>query len=234
MKLGKGEFDDFKTRIDDDAFKSITNLIIYNEQQLAEMESVIAARFGAFEKVFHEIESQDIHVDIAVIPPTEDKPYYTLVTMGLSAYKMHTPHDLDGQNLEYAEIFVRLPADWQVGEEDENWYWPIRTLKMLAHLPFDNRTWLGWGHTIQCSEDLEPVSENCKFVCMILKHPNGNERATATLESGKIINFYEMIPIYLEEMKYKFKIGAEYLFELFTPEELTSPVNIKRRNVVTE
>ena len=30
---------------------------------------------------------------------------------------------------------MSLPPDWKLGQEGEEWYWPIRWLKILARLP---------------------------------------------------------------------------------------------------
>ena len=47
------------------------------------VEGHIEEYFGEFENVFHEIVSPDIHVDICVVPPSEERDYYTLVTICL-------------------------------------------------------------------------------------------------------------------------------------------------------
>ena len=70
------------------------------------------------------------------------------MTHGMGAHAMNVPEDLAGQKLERAELFICLPPDWKVGEEGEAWYWPIRWLKILARLPINEDSWLGWGHTI--------------------------------------------------------------------------------------
>ena len=44
--------------------------------------------FGEVENVFHELVSPDIHVDICIVPPSEKRDYYTLVTMGMGAHRM--------------------------------------------------------------------------------------------------------------------------------------------------
>ena len=49
------------------------------------VEGHIQQYFGKFENVFHELVSPDIHVDICVVPPSEERDYYTLVTMGMGA-----------------------------------------------------------------------------------------------------------------------------------------------------
>ena len=75
------------------------------EEEMSAIEWHIKNTFGAFENVFHELVSPDIHVDICVVPPTEKRDYYTQVTMGMRAYQMNVPEELAGYKLEF-----RLPA----------------------------------------------------------------------------------------------------------------------------
>lgn len=52
---------------------------------------------------FHEIVSPDIHIDVAIIEPTPERNYYTLVTMGMGAHRMSVPLSLEGENFDRAE-----------------------------------------------------------------------------------------------------------------------------------
>ncbi len=88
--------------------------------------------------MFHELVSPDIHVDICVVPPSEKRDYYTLVTMGMGAHRMNVPEELAEYKLERAELVIALPPDWKLDEEslkNERWCWPIGLLKVLARLP---------------------------------------------------------------------------------------------------
>ncbi len=123
----------------------------YTEEEMAAVEDHIKRTFGEFDHVFHELVSPDIHLDICVVPPSDEKDYYTLVTMGMGAHQMNVPDELAEYKLERAELAIALPPDWKLDEEsmtDERWYWPVRLLKVLARLPITSNTWLGWGHTM--------------------------------------------------------------------------------------
>lgn len=61
---------------------------LYTEEQLKVVERHIERRIGHYGRVFHEIVSPDIHVDIAIVDPDSDHNYYTLVTMGMGAHRM--------------------------------------------------------------------------------------------------------------------------------------------------
>ncbi len=125
---------------------------LYTEEEMSAVEQHIKRAFGEFDHVFHELVSPDIHVDICVVPPSEERDYYTLVTMGMGAHRMNVPEELTEYHLERAELAIALPSDWKLDEEsmkDERWYWPVGLLKVLARLPIASDTWLGFGHTIR-------------------------------------------------------------------------------------
>ena len=65
----------------------------------------------------HELVSPDIHIDICVIPPRKEHEYYTLVTMGMGAFKMPVPEDDEYEDLKRAELLVNLPSDWHLDRE---------------------------------------------------------------------------------------------------------------------
>ncbi len=200
---------------------------VYEEEEIDILEEYIIERYGNFTNVFHEIVSPDIHVDIAIIPPRKENDYYTLITMGMGAHKMNVPSELSKYNLERAELIINLPKDWDLqNTNDEIWYWPLRWLKILARLPIEQNTWLGFGHTVPSGE---PVAEDVSFNCMFLI----DDDSKVTVSKDKHINFYTIIPIYEEEMQFKFKNQAEGLLKLFEEKGISYPpvVDKKRKNV---
>ena len=89
-------------------------MFLYSEKELRQYEDYIVEQFGEFNEVMHEIVSPDIHVDIIVVPPTEDNNYYKLITMGMGAYKMNVPDELKKYELERAELVLYLPPTWDI------------------------------------------------------------------------------------------------------------------------
>ena len=178
------------------------------------MERHIEKYFGKYVNVFHEISSPDIHVDICIIEPTSERNYYTLVTMGMGAHRMKVPEVLADKKLDRAEILVTLPSDWEIHNQAERWYWPIRWLKILAHLPGEEDSWLGYGHTIPNGE---PFADNTDLCCVLLTMPCffGTECAVCALPNGNAVNFYQIVPLYEKEVEYKIKYGIKTLEELF-------------------
>lgn len=208
------------------------DMYLYSEEELNEYEAYIEKSLGHYDNVFHEIVSPDIHLDVIIVPPAEEAPFYKLATMGMGAYAMNVPRELKEYELEHAELMIYLPADWKIGSSEEKDYWPIRYLKVLARLPLQCDTWLGFGHTVQGNADMAPFAENTDFSSiMLLTGLNlEGEAMELRLSSGKKLNFYQLFPIYKEELKYKQQASAEELMALFDEEDCCPVLNINRKN----
>ena len=206
---------------------------VYTEEEMEAVEGHIEQYFGKVENVFHELVSPDIHVDICMVPPTEERDYYTLVTMGMGAHRMNVPEELAEYKLERAELAIALPADWKLDQEsmkDEKWYWPIRLLKSLARLPIASDTWLGFGHTMDNQEDF---AENTKLCAAILTGPQGTQDGSEVcpLPGGEEVNFYQVIPLYEDELDYKLEHDADALLNKMRG--ISFVVNPTRQNAIT-
>ena len=193
----------------------------------------ISKFFGDSEiTVFHELISDLIHVDVFVIKANEDRNYHILMTCGMSSLSMSVPEGLEG--LAYAEIVILLPETWSLDHsdfEDENVYWPIRQLKVLARFPHLYKTWLGFGHTIANGNPAERMSENCNFKgSLIIPSINLPEDFMIIETNDKKINVYSMIPIYAEEMDFKLRKGTDKLLKKFFTNGVSEVIDINRIN----
>lgn len=201
---------------------------LYEEEEKDALNAHLEKFFGHSDHVFHEIVSPDIHVDIYIIEPTAERNYYTLVTLGMGAHWMNVPYELAEYKLERAELLIYLPADWYIQGDDEKYYWPLRWLKILARLPLEQDTWLGWGHTVPNGG---PFAENTLLSGVLLINPEDVEDGAAVcqLPNGEEVNFYQVIPLYEEEMNFKIAKGAEAL--LGKMGGVNAVVDINRANV---
>ncbi|WP_288241368.1 suppressor of fused domain protein [uncultured Bacteroides sp.] len=201
---------------------------LYEEEEKDALNAHLEKFFGHSDHVFHEIVSPDIHVDIYIIEPTAEKNYYTLVTLGMGAHWMNVPYELAEYKLERAELLIYLSADWDIQGDDEKYYWPLRWLKILARLPLEQDTWLGWGHTVPNGG---PFAENTLLSGVLLINPEDVEDGAAVcqLPNGEEVNFYQVIPLYEEEMNFKIAKGAEAL--LGKMGGVNAVVDINRANV---
>lgn len=204
---------------------------LYTEAELDEYEKYIEESFGHYDLVMHELYSPDIHLDVIVIDPDDESPYFRLITMGAGAYKMNVPEEVKGQKLEYAEYMIYLPADWNINSSDEKDYWPIRYLKNAARIPVVYDSWMAYGHTV-AGEGEKCFAENTGFnsVMLVMALDNNDQQATVRLSSGKHINFYQLIPLYPEELEIKKAQGADSIVDLLAEQKGFPVVDINRKN----
>ena len=199
-------------------------LILYSEKDEDEVVECIKEVYGDFQDVLHEVVSTVIHLDVALIPPQEDRVFHTLCTIGAGAYRMEIERDIrtDYHLSEHSEYILYLPSDWKLDEEslkDEANYWPIRLLKNTARIPVWNETWFTMGHTVG-SEDGEAYSEEYPYNSAILTYPApyvATREDKCNLSSGKTILFHHVFPITQEELEYKNENGTAALLERIFP-----------------
>jgi len=207
------------------------------EEICAHFESV----YGKNEIVLHEIMSDELHIDVYPIPPSEDSPCWTLHTTGMSEMAMDVPPEManeegDVSGLQYAEMMIQLPPDWPVLEEDrekaEKTYWPIGWLKRAARLPMSMDTWLGVGHTVQFSEPEEEI-ESGGFAGMLIMPPMGPEEwGEIKMSDGRIVNVLMILPLYRDELDFAIEEGVEALLEKFETADLSPVVEVGRKSVL--
>jgi hypothetical protein len=191
------------------------------------------AKLGTSTQVFHEIVSDWVHLDVHMIPPTEDEPLWTLFTTGMSDLPMNLPADVTLPDR--AELILRLPGDWPVEQDAfaiEEHYWPIRWLKILARLPHEYNSWLGPWHTIPNGDPPRPFAANTGQACMMLVPPtcfDDGEDVVATPKGP--VALLSLLPLYVEEMKLKLDHGARALLERLNAAGIDDVVAPDRLNI---
>ena len=219
--------------------KEKTPLYDYTENEMNKVSAYIKQQYGECKGVMHEKMSLDIHCDIVLVEPTEDQPYYKLITMGAGAYQMNIPKSLKGEVYNRAEYVIFLPKDWNFDLYNEEFYWPIRMLKTIARLPVNSGDWLGIRHTVQLTEDGSPLSETAGFnSCVLLPSLGMEKQYVKPLKLGQLwskkIAFYQIFPLYQEEREFKLAHSLDELMDKmdmgdnYTDENLI--IDIHRKN----
>ena len=136
-----------------------------------------------------------------------------------------------------AELMLRLPASWPLGEEalkDGANYWPLRWLKQLARFPHALKTWLCEGHSIPNGDPAEPLHSTVKFTGWILRRPFVGGEGFESLEcsDGEVIHFFSIAPIFTSEMDLKLREGFEALDARFAESGVTDLIDPSRPPVV--
>lgn len=201
-------------------------------QRIQTISNHIDEHLGPIDYVFHELVSEYVHIDVHRIPPRPARPYYTLVTSGMSERPMSVPEGTDSPR--YTELMICVPSNWPLNMEDfrdEKNYWPIRLLKILARLPHEFDTWLGLSHSIPNGDPPRPYAENTRFCSSVLVPPLTCPDAFRTLTiDNETIHFLAILPLYPEELDCKLKDGMNVLIDRLDAARVTELVNLRRAN----
>jgi len=210
---------------------------------MADLEGISAILDDALGRggwTFHEIMSDEVHLDVLVYPPTERRPTYVLVTCGMSALPMPSP---EGHS-RFAELCIELPPTWPLTIEaealkDERNYWPIRLVKVLARFPHHYHTWLGPGHTIPNGNPAAPYADSTKLCCALLMPPMLLPEAIRKLpvpenlvpeDSEEFAELLQIVPIHRYEMEHRLEYGLESLLERLADNRVDPVVTPDRRD----
>lgn len=202
-------------------------------RNLADIEAHLEKYIGPVESVLHELVSERIHLDLLLIPPGKDRPFHVIVTSGMSDLPMQVPEDM--HEFARAELMMELPADWPISQEafrDESNYWPFRWLKQVGRLPHEFDTWVGWGHSIPNGDPAEKIANtNFTGVCLAPPYWLDAEFFQLKASSGDTVCFYDLVPVYADEMQLKLDEGFGALEERLELEDIGFVLDIERRNV---
>ncbi len=206
-----------------------------NEEHIEAIADHVARYVGEATKVFHELVSDLIQVDVHHVPPGPDHDFHTLFTSGMSDRPMTVPDEVE--EYQFAELLICLPADWTLTQTDfkhEKNYWPIRLLKSLARLPYEYDTWLGVGHTVPNGDPPEPYAPGTRFCCAMLVPPLrfDSQLAALKLADGRIINFYCIWPLLPEEVEFKLQHGFDDLIQRLRDRGVNEVIQLDRASGV--
>ena len=205
--------------------------VIGQGQHAAAIEQHITTHIGTPSMVYHELISDMIHLDVHVVAPTEERPFRTLITSGMSDRPMRVPPGADASP--YAELLLCLPPEWpldQTSLEDERYYWPIHWLKRMGRFPHEYDTWLGLAHTIPNGDPPQPFAPDTGLCGMLIFSPIlfGQGVATLRIDEQTSITFYSVIPLYKDEMDLKLSRGFDALLDLLEQAHITELVDPRR------
>ena len=206
-----------------------------SESNLQAIDDHVAEHIGKIENVWHEIVSDLVHIDVHVVPPRPERPYYTLVTSGMSDLPMNAPEG--AEDWKFAELMLCLPQDWPLTVEafkDERNYWPVRWLKTLARFPHEYETWLSVAHTIPNGDPPEPLADNTALAGFMLVPPltTSVEFHELLVPPLRTIHFHAVLPLTAAELSFKLKHGADALMERLEKAKVTELLDIRRKSVV--
>lgn len=225
---------------DDETYKwqAPEQVCVYTEEIERYVDGVYTPEGNAQGSVYHEILSDLVHIDVHVLPPTNERDFIVLYTTGMSDLPMTLPKDFeDAAAYARAELVMFLPPDWQVGgpgrlttELPDEAFWPIHWIKFLARFPHEYHTFLGVGHTMPNGPDYEPLGPGTTlggFLFLPAPHLD-----TLTCADGTAVHFLWAAPMYRDEIEYKLEHGLDAILDRLDEHQVPLPLDPKRAPVV--
>lgn len=203
----------------------------YTERETEELEGYIEDTFGASKYVLHDLLIQDMHIDIAIIDPTPDRPYYTLVTMGMGSHRMNVPRKVRKYHLEYAELVMYLPKTWDMNSQEDQHTWAVQWMKRIPEMVQDTQSWIGMGHLIDYNQTSLISSIGFRAAATMPVFDNEGEWVRKQLSTGRQLSFYQLIPLYHEEAEYAQREGEVLkVLERMDDDQIRMAADVNRKN----
>ena len=95
--------------------------------------------------VLHSIDNTSPHIDILLYKPSEKYPFWKLVTMGASDYKMPKVHNTYEQSNEYI-MFIDQGVDLN---DTEMVLWYANKLRLVSTFAYYNKAHITFGHSVE-------------------------------------------------------------------------------------
>lgn len=204
----------------------------YSKKDLYTVTNHIINTFGLVQTKLKETKSKYIERTILISKPSEERPFYTLTTLGMGAAIMKNIPQVyrKEQKVGRAELLICLPPTWKIDSREEKWFWPVAYLKALMQYPFAQRTWLGYEKTFQLGGTLPGT----RFKGLLFDYPYQINKTDykVELENGEVVWFHQIIPLYSNETVYKTEEDYNALKKLLG--EQYGVVNPNRINVLTK
>lgn len=174
-------------------------------------------------QVFHDPAGTPLAVDVEILYPTVEEPFYLLHTMGMSASPMRYPSgDFATGKEGYSELCLILPAQWpfqresRISLEDKN-AWPIWLLMELGRFPHVHDVWMGYGFLLPNRGTYEAFAEDTELSGLVIVQFEGQLGGVKMLD-GTVVELLMPILLYKEEMDLCSDIGIDSLVDAILDE----------------
>lgn len=169
--------------------------------------------------VMHSTDVKPVHIDIYQFEPTPERPFWTLVTSGMSNERQIEPDEPVSYRTEIL-MYVSKPQEWM-----------FSVLKGLAEMPFDDHTLLHWGHTVPNGMPMTASPSLLTSFFFASPYFESLEFNELKLANDKV-DFLWMIPITEAEREFAIQHSSEKLYEKFENTNMPTVVEEARESVV--
>ena len=168
--------------------------------------------------------------------PDDEEPAFCLFTTGMSDRAMNLPKDVpvEIKLAAYAELIMRLPADWPLAAvplADGKRNWPLAWLSALASLPHDAGTWLGTYHTVPNGDPPAPLADDTSLCTVILVPPVPLDDDEVRVPDGRMVTFFSVLALHPSELAVALADGGAALIATFIKAGISDVVQVDRAPV---
>lgn len=186
----------------------------YTLEQYLAVKGHIKHYFGSAFNTLDVHKALDVSpVSIDLIAPTPQRPFYTLVTIGLGVRRQRIPYAIEQLDLERIELVLFLPPDWKLDEDhinDQYWGWPVRVLFALISGAQEEEFPLTIGALIDISDLLDVPDYSTVMLFTADSEPNYIEAGADScfFANAERVNFLAVVPLSKRELQCISKMGS--------------------------
>lgn len=198
----------------------------YSDSEKKAVLKHITEHFGRIDKLISQKDFKGVSIEVAeVLPDTEEgRNYYTLVTVGVGAHKMKVAPPYDKMVSDRCEIVMYLPPEM----DDDMRIWAVGYMCIIGRLPIERNSWSSYGHIFSNGRPLMYGTKLCAST--LIEVQDVDEDASAcTLPGGDKVTFYQLFPLYKEEIEYKLSHGLTDLIRKMP--HISAVLDLERENV---
>lgn len=175
--------------------------------------------------VSHPVVDFGLHIDVLLYKPNEKYPFWKLVTMGASDYKMPKAPNTVGLYNEYM-MFVSPEIDL-MDKEIVSWY--RDNLLTVATFAFYNKTHITYAHSFQWKNE-EPEEE---MVAAFIEFPQileSVEVLRCRVNLFKTVACLQVVLLNQQELEKLMEIGPQEFSNFLYPEDDSKPHYLSERH----
>ncbi len=179
-------------------------------------------------------------VDLAVMYPTEEEPFYLVYTLGMSAAPMKYPAspEMPEGRESYGELCIMLPADWPIEKNGQidvsaQHNWPLAMLRSLAKFPHVHQLWMSYGFVLPNSENGETFAPDTELSGVLIVQFEG-ELGELHMADGAVVQILMPVLLYKDELDLYDEIGPDTLLDhILDCTDGSFMLNVKRPDTAT-
>lgn len=189
---------------------------------ISQREAHYTSYLGSIDQeIMHSTDVKIVHVDIYTFSPSRDRPFYTLITGGMSDVRQNIPSDSDLATRAEIMLYAHEPKPWMYS-----------VLKGLAEMPSDDNTFLSYRHTVPNGMPMTAEPSLLTGFFFLSPELEADDFSPMTVDND-LTDILLMIPITDDERRYAIHHDVDSLLEIFQ-EHLDPVIEEHRPCLVSE